>query len=74
LSGWEIGIAEMLGTGIDHIRVDLYDLQEKIIFGESTNYHAAGAQKFAPESFDYIFGKSWNPDKLYGPGFKANSK
>jgi len=60
-----IKIAEMLGTGIDHIRVDLYDLQEKIVFGELTNYHAAGAQKFVPESFDYIFGKSWHPDKLY---------
>jgi len=60
-----IQIAESLAIGIDQIRVDLYSIQEKIIFGELTNYHAAGGQKFDPEQFDKVFGSSWNPEKLY---------
>ena len=60
-----IEIAEMLGSEIDHIRVDLYDVDGRIVFGELTNYSAAGSQKYNPESFNYEIGKSWHPEKLY---------
>jgi hypothetical protein len=57
-----VKIAELLSSEIDHVRVDLYELDGRIVFGELTNYHAAGAQKFNPESFDKLFGESWHPD------------
>jgi hypothetical protein len=58
-------IAEKLGEGIDHIRVDLYNLSDRIVFGELTNYHAAGAQKFFPKHFGREFGQEWHPESLY---------
>jgi hypothetical protein len=60
-----LGIAEKLGEEIDHIRVDLYELSGRIVFGELTNYHGAGAQKFSPAIFGRDFGKEWHPDTLY---------
>jgi hypothetical protein len=60
-----IEIAELLGSEIDHIRVDLYDVEGRIVFGELTNYSAAGRQKYNPESFNFEIGKSWHPEKLY---------
>jgi hypothetical protein len=57
-----IMIAELLSSEIDHVRVDLYDLDGRIVFGELTNYHAAGTQKFNPELFDKLFGESWHPE------------
>ena len=60
-----IRISESLATGTDHIRVDLYSLNKRIIFGELTNYTNGGVEKFVPESFNYEFGKSWHPEKLY---------
>jgi hypothetical protein len=60
-----IEIAEKLGRGVDHVRVDLYNLNGRIIFGELTNYHAAGTQKFNPESFDLELGADWNPKRFY---------
>jgi hypothetical protein len=60
-----INIAEYLAYGTDHLRVDLYNLDGRIIFSELTNYHAGGTQKFDPPSFDYELGKDWHPDTQY---------
>ena len=41
-----------------HVRVDLYDIDGRIYFGEYTFYHMSGFQPFKPEEWDYTFG-SW---------------
>jgi TupA-like ATPgrasp len=60
-----IEIAEALAEGTDHLRVDLYNLNGRIIFGELTNYHAGGTQRFTPDVFDYKLGSDWNPKDFY---------
>jgi hypothetical protein len=60
-----IDIAEKLANGADHLRVDLYNLDGRIVFSELTNYHAGGTQKFIPSSFDSELGVAWNPKSSY---------
>lgn len=57
-------LATTLSTGIPHVRVDFYDVNGKIYFGELTFYHLSGLEKFEPEEWDYKLG-SWLelPDK-----------
>lgn len=59
-----VNIAERLSKNIPHVRVDLYNCNGKILFGEMTFYHYGGMIKFHPEEWDYTFG-SWLglPDK-----------
>lgn len=49
-------IAEKLSAGIPHVRVDLYEINGKIYFGEMTFFHLSGWKKFEPYIFDEIFG------------------
>lgn len=51
-------LAEKLSVGMPHVRVDLYDIDGKVYFGEYTFYHMSGFQPFKPEEWDYTFG-SW---------------
>ena len=54
-----IDIAERLSAGIDMVRVDLYNLNGRIVFGEMTNYPLAGARRFDPATFDKFMGDFW---------------
>ena len=49
-------LAEKLSEGFRHLRVDLYNINGKIYFGELTFYHWGGMVKFEPEKWDRIFG------------------
>lgn len=51
-----IALAEELGKGIPHVRVDFYNINGKIYFGEMTFFHWSGLKKFEPEKYDKIFG------------------
>lgn len=51
-------LAATLSEGIPHVRVDLYEVNGKIYFGELTFAHWSGFVPFEPEEWDYIFG-SW---------------
>ena len=51
-------IAEKLGEGFSHIRVDLYEVGDKIFFGELTLYDSSGMEKFDPPAWDKKIG-SW---------------
>lgn len=53
-----IEISEKLSTGLPHVRIDLYNCNGQIFFGEMTFYHYGGMIKFHPEEWDYTFG-SW---------------
>lgn len=49
-------LASHLSSGIPHVRVDFYDINGKVYFGELTFYHFSGFEKFEPEKYDEIFG------------------
>ena len=51
-------LAAQLSKGHPHLRVDFYDINGKIYFGELTFYHWSGMQPFKPEEWDYTLG-SW---------------
>jgi hypothetical protein len=52
-------IARRLSSGTDFLRVDLYNLAGRIVFGELTNYPAGGLRKYDPADFDLTFGSYW---------------
>lgn len=49
-------ISRVLSKGLKHVRVDLYNLDGKIYFGELTFFTASGFQGFEPNEYDYIWG------------------
>lgn len=51
-------LAAVLSKGIPHVRVDFYEVNGKVYFGEFTFSHWGGLKPFEPEEWDYIFG-SW---------------
>ncbi len=63
-----IEISRTLSKGILHVRVDLYDINGHIYFGELTFSHLSGFVPFQPEEWDYTFG-SW----LQLPNLKKES-
>jgi len=54
-----IDIANQLSKGTNFIRVDLYNINGRIIFGELTNYPGAGKEKFEPSFWDTKIGSYW---------------
>jgi teichuronopeptide biosynthesis TupA-like protein len=54
-----IRYAEVLGHGLDFIRVDLYHAPDKVYFGEFTTIPGAGTEPFHPIEFDRHLGAQW---------------
>lgn len=52
-----IEMAKRLSEGIPHVRVDLYNINGHIYFGEMTFFHWSGLTPFIPEEWDYKVGK-----------------
>ena len=50
-------MAEKLSQGIPHLRVDFYEANGKIYFGELTFSHWSGFTPFEPEKWDLKFGE-----------------
>lgn len=50
-------LAAKLSKGISHVRVDFYDINGKIYFGELTFFHFSGAVPFEPQSWDEKMGE-----------------
>lgn len=51
-------LAEALAGNFPHVRVDFYEVNGKVYFGELTFFHGGGVIPFYPEEWDYTFG-SW---------------
>lgn len=51
-----IEIAKKLSQGFTQVRIDLYNVNGKIYFGEMTFFHFAGFVPFEPEEWDEKFG------------------
>lgn len=59
-----IEVAEQLSEGFPFARVDMYNIQGEIIFGEITFYPWSGYAKYSPDSFDYELGKYFKFPKI----------
>ena len=60
-----IDLAEKLAVDTDFVRVDLYHLPDRIVFGELTSYPGGGDNPFDPEHFNEEFGRWWTVPKRY---------
>lgn len=52
-------LAKALCKDFPHVRVDLYNTDGKIYFGELTFFDSAGFGKFTPTEWDYKFGEAF---------------
>ena len=58
-------IAEILSEDTDFVRVDLYDMHDRVYLGELTNYPEDGLGRFDPEQLDEEWGRLWSIPKRY---------
>jgi len=58
-----IDVAERLGADFDHVRVDLYDVGDRIWAGEITCYPYSGLTPFQPNDADLLVGSCWQIDR-----------
>lgn len=52
-----IELSKMLSKGFTHVRVDFYEVEGCLYFGELTFFHLSGFMPFEPDKWDYIFGE-----------------
>ena len=55
-----IEIATKLSEGFPHVRVDLYNIDGKIYFGELTFCESSGYCKITPDEYDFEMGEMWH--------------
>ena len=63
-----VSIAEKLAEKIPFLRVDFYEIDGQIYFGELTFYPSAGFGEFNPESWDKTLGDWLKLPDVYGGG------
>lgn len=51
-----IELARTLSKGVPHVRVDFYEVDGHLYFGELTLYHFSGFTPFEPNEWDNVFG------------------
>lgn len=52
-----IELSKVLSKGVPHVRVDFYEVDGQLYFGELTFYHFSGFMPFRPSKWDDIFGE-----------------
>lgn len=55
--GQMIDMAERLSQGIPFVRVDLYEVEGTVYFGEMTFFPGGGMERFRPIDWDYTLGE-----------------
>lgn len=55
-----LSIAHTLAKDFDFVRVDLYNINGKVYFGELTFTPGSGRFKFLPEEWDFELGRRWD--------------
>jgi TupA-like ATPgrasp len=66
-----VAIAECLGKGFDHLRVDMYEGDNNIWVGELTLYSWSGLEAFTPDEADSLAGSYWSLQQPTQRAFKA---
>lgn len=59
-----IKVAEKLAQPFKFVRVDLYNVDEKVIFSELTFHSGGGLIPFQPKKYDYKFGSLINGENI----------
>lgn len=52
-----VAIAKKMSKDIPFVRVDLYEVNRQVFFGEMTFYHGNGIEEFRPEDWNVKFGE-----------------
>jgi hypothetical protein len=61
-----IDIVKIISKDFPHVRVDLYNQDGNIIFGENTFFDGSGYHKYEPDEFDFVLGRKFAlPEKNY---------
>lgn len=60
-----IDLAEKLSYNIPFVRVDFYEVNDKIYFGELTFYPGSGFEEFKPDEWDYKLGNLIDLNLVY---------
>lgn len=55
-----LAVAKTLSSEVDFVRVDLFQTNSGVKFGELTNYPGGGLEKFSPSILDSVFGEKWS--------------
>lgn len=55
-----IKLATVMSEGFSHVRVDLYNVDNKIYFGEMTFTSTGGYRLIEPEKYNYKLGELWD--------------
>ncbi|MFC6238909.1 ATP-grasp fold amidoligase family protein [Longivirga aurantiaca] len=58
-SGEMVALAEELAAGMDMLRVDLYDVDGRVLVGELTSTPSGGRRIFQPDTLDLLLGEHW---------------
>lgn len=56
-------LSRKLSAGFKHVRVDFFQVNGKVYFGEMTLTHSGGYHPFQPESYDELFGSYLHLEK-----------
>lgn len=68
-----LDIARKLSKGFEHVRIDLYNVDGKIYFGEMTFFHGAGVYStYSPKNIDLLIGSWFNLPKSNLETFNLN--
>ncbi|PFG04477.1 ATP-grasp fold amidoligase family protein [Bacillus sp. es.034] len=51
-----IELSKALSKRFPHVRIDFYEVNGRLYFGEYTFYHFSGFRRFEPERYDKLFG------------------
>ena len=62
-----IAIASKLSVGFGFVRVDLYNVNGKVYFGELTFTPTSGHMKLQPDHWDALLGEKWDLSLEYRP-------
>jgi hypothetical protein len=66
-----VRIAQTLSEDFDYVRIDLYNVRGRVVFGEITPFHSAGLSVFEPAEWDLTIGRLWEPHRRRDPADQA---
>ena len=55
-----VEFADKIASRFKYVRVDFYDVDGKLYFGEITLHHGSGFDLFFPDDYDFIYGEKLN--------------
>ena len=59
-----LAVAERIAAGFDFLRVDLYNVDGEVWFGETAAYPVSGFARYSPGTFDLELGSWWQLPEL----------